>query len=275
MIVTVVSIERQQFSLAHIQSLIRVSRFAARPGARPIGRFIESGYEEIELITGGQATFHDGEKHYQLQAGSMLWHQAGEQTVYDSNPEDPYRCLVLCFVVAHTGMRSAPRVSRWENFQSALLFADHIERVFHRQDVDQGFLCHFAATTCGWHAQTGNHQAHDPTLPTTVAAALQVINRDFSKDISVADIAAAAGVSVPHLHDLFRRYVESSPHQVLLGRRMQHARWLLANSSDSIAEIARLCGYSLTGSFCRAFGQQQKASPTAYRSMYATPKIYA
>ena len=124
---------------------------------------IEPGYEEIELITGGSAVFDYQDAIYDVRPGTMLWHQTGERTVHKSNPEDPYRCLVLCFTVAEGHDRLGPRISTWENISAALMFAEHMEHAFHRQGIDRELLRDYALTSCRWQASVSNHGAYDPT----------------------------------------------------------------------------------------------------------------
>ncbi len=101
-----------------------------------------------------------------------------------------------------------------------------------------------------------------------LAAAKAYIGQHFAADLSVADVAAAVGISASLLYRLFRRE-GATPVGYLRGVRLQNAkRMLLEGGELSVAKIARLCGFSDTAYFCKVFRDAERVTPKRYRAMY-------
>lgn len=63
------------------------------------------------------------------------------------------------------------------------------------------------------------------------------------RNLTVAELASAAGVSEAHLRRLFRTQLQTSPKQFLLQTRMEFARRLLRFEGLRVGEVARLLGF--------------------------------
>jgi AraC family transcriptional regulator len=73
---------------------------------------------------------------------------------------------------------------------------------------------------------------------------LDYIEAHLDQDISLADLSAVAGVSIPHLATLFRRTLGQPPHRYLVERRVLRARNLLLSGRTAIAEVAEQTGFA-------------------------------
>jgi AraC family transcriptional regulator len=85
------------------------------------------------------------------------------------------------------------------------------------------------------------------------------IQANYTQDIGLKDIAAAAHVSPYHLTRLFKRAIGYAPYQYLIHARVTGARALLsAGRRRSLADIAAAVGFvdqsHLTRHFKKAFG---------------------
>jgi AraC-like DNA-binding protein len=90
----------------------------------------------------------------------------------------------------------------------------------------------------------------------------------YFEPLSVAALAAAAGLSPAHFSREFRRAFGESPHHYLLTRRLERAAALLRNTDRLVADICLMAGFTSVGSFTTTFGRTFGLSPTAYRSAY-------
>ncbi len=63
----------------------------------------------------------------------------------------------------------------------------------------------------------------------------------------------------------FRASTGSPPYRYVLGRRIERAKDLLADTSLSITDVALACGFSSSAHFATAFRQAQGATPSSYR----------
>jgi AraC-like DNA-binding protein len=90
----------------------------------------------------------------------------------------------------------------------------------------------------------------------------------YSTELSVADLASAAGLSRAHFSREFRRTFGESPHAYLLTRRLERAAALLRDTDHSVAEICLSVGLQSLGSFTTSFTRTYGLSPTAYRQAF-------
>jgi AraC family transcriptional regulator len=103
------------------------------------------------------------------------------------------------------------------------------------------------------------------TRPTrAVSAAVRFIREHYAEQISLADIAAAAGMSPFHLTRVFKKTMGMSPHQYLVEVRVHSARALVSAGGEhpSLAEVAAAVGFAdqshLTRQFKRILGTTPK-----------------
>ena len=70
-----------------------------------------------------------------------------------------------------------------------------------------------------------------------VILAQEFINRNYKEDISVADIAEAAGISEGHLRRCFKKEMDINVVNYLTEYRLSHAKRLMQDRKGSIDEI--------------------------------------
>lgn len=100
--------------------------------------------------------------------------------------------------------------------------------------------------------------------PTILAKAY--IRENFQKNISVNDIADAAGISQSLLFQLFKKEVECSPMEFLQKTRIERAcNLLLLQTTTRIKDIASDCGFWDTSYFCKVFKAEMGCSPAKFR----------
>jgi len=73
---------------------------------------------------------------------------------------------------------------------------------------------------------------------------IDYIEANLEADLSLAELAAVAGLSVPHLTALFRRTMGQSLHRYVVERRVTAARSLLLAGRTSIAQTALAVGFA-------------------------------
>ena len=135
----------------HIRKLKAVSYFAAPAGRQVTPATIVLNSECIELVTGGTIFFETGGERKTFRKGAMFWHVSREKTIWDTPPDDPYRCYVFRFE-ARPPTRTVPRVTVWNNPDEALEFASAMFKVFHSGDFDQDALTAYLYSTLRWQA---------------------------------------------------------------------------------------------------------------------------
>ncbi|MCB1708076.1 MAG: helix-turn-helix domain-containing protein [Halioglobus sp.] len=92
------------------------------------------------------------------------------------------------------------------------------------------------------------------------------IRDHLGEDLSVATLAALAGVSITHFRRLFQEAMGTPPHRYVLATRLEEARKLLATTQLPIARIADECGFSSQSHFTACFGTAHASTPAEYRN---------
>jgi AraC family transcriptional regulator len=85
---------------------------------------------------------------------------------------------------------------------------------------------------------------------------------------SLAEWAQQAGVSLPSLHRLFRRFQGVTPYRFLTRQKMNHAARDLISTDQLVKQIATDTGYEDPLHFSRVFRQTHGVSPAQWREMW-------
>jgi AraC family transcriptional regulator len=93
----------------------------------------------------------------------------------------------------------------------------------------------------------------------------QYIEEHVSEQISLAELAGLARLSVFHFSRAFRQSFGVPPHRYHTSRRIERAKIRLAKPNQSVTEIALDMGFSETSSFTTAFRKLVGRTPTEYR----------
>ena len=86
-----------------------------------------------------------------------------------------------------------------------------------------------------------------------ILRSLGYLRENFTKPLSIPELAQHAGMSVPSYHAHFRRLLGSSPIQYIKSTRLHEARILLAHHGQTVTEVAASVGYVSASQFSREF----------------------
>lgn len=101
-----------------------------------------------------------------------------------------------------------------------------------------------------------------------VRRARTFLRENLSRSLSLAEIAAEAGLSRYHFLRVFQSQTGETPHRYLTRLRIERARHELEHGPATITEIANRCGFASSASFATTFRQQTGSSPSAYRRLH-------
>lgn len=73
---------------------------------------------------------------------------------------------------------------------------------------------------------------------------VEFVETNLDADLSLEQLSAIAGISIPHLTALFRRTMGQSVHAYVMERRVQRARALLLEKKVPISEVALEAGFA-------------------------------
>ncbi|MDM9628179.1 AraC family transcriptional regulator [Rhizobium sp. S152] len=86
-----------------------------------------------------------------------------------------------------------------------------------------------------------------------ISRSLAWLREHYGSEISIADLAKDAGMSVASYHAHFKDLTGSSPIQYVKAMRLHEARLMIARGESTIAEVAALVGYVSPAQFSRDF----------------------
>jgi len=141
----------REMEVKYMLALEQVGWYEAPPG-KVTPRVIPSGFQLIEVITGGQVRFLFNGIDHLCTCGSILWHVPGERTVHRSNPADPYRCATFLFRCSDTDERPVSRFSIWPEPAEAVRFCREALQASHTEGVDYALLGDYCRTVLHWKA---------------------------------------------------------------------------------------------------------------------------
>jgi len=99
-----------------------------------------------------------------------------------------------------------------------------------------------------------------------LSGAMDYIHEHYCENVSLDDIASFCGMAKYTLCRKFKQAYSSTPFEYIMRLRVNRAKTILSTSADtSIAEVARLTGFSDSGYFCRTFRRFEATSPARFR----------
>ncbi|MEV6528906.1 GlxA family transcriptional regulator [Streptomyces sp. NPDC051639] len=96
----------------------------------------------------------------------------------------------------------------------------------------------------------------------------QWITEHPGEDLCVESLAARARLSPRHFARAFQSETGVTPGRYVDRVRLEHARRLLEDTADGVAEISRACGYGTPEAMRRAFLRALGAAPAEYRRRF-------
>lgn len=97
---------------------------------------------------------------------------------------------------------------------------------------------------------------------------LQRIEDDLATDLSLGQLAALAGLSIPHFCRAFRQTLGCPPHAFIIRRRVERAKEYLRHSSMTVTDVALASGFSSSSHFSNAFRREVGSTPLGYRGSW-------
>lgn len=121
--------------------------------------------------------------------------------------------------------------------------------------------CHLAGVSLG-------SSIREAIAPGVLRRILNHIEGHLADKLLVEELAEMAGLSRSHFSRAFQSTTGESPQEFIIGRRLSHARELLADTDRSIVEIAVATGFSSQAHFSSAFKKRLGVTPSRYRGAF-------
>lgn len=238
------------------------------PGEHPQPMTIPANYERVELVTAGRGWIRNGNEWREVGPGDLIWNACGDETIGRSDFKNPYQCLAVHLIVQKRQGTGQPRFSRWEDLDEVRAFASESVRLFWREDFPRDTLRDYLVSRLLFRVQVHQIETGHQELPEPLRAVLHRMETRLAEPCRLADLAAEAGWSVSHLHETFRRYLNASPHQILIRFRLRAAKERLASGNQPIKQIANECGFTDAAAFTNTFRASEGLTPGEYRKRH-------
>ena len=98
--------------------------------------------------------------------------------------------------------------------------------------------------------------------------AILFMKGNYISDVSITQLAEMYSVSRSFFSTSFKSETGISPKDYLCRIRIENAKEYLSNSSYSIMEIAKLCGYKDVFYFMRQFKEKESVTPSQFRKLH-------
>ncbi|MBC5991524.1 helix-turn-helix domain-containing protein [Pontibacter cellulosilyticus] len=98
-----------------------------------------------------------------------------------------------------------------------------------------------------------------------ISLATDFILSNPSEQCTLDELASMACMSKFHFLRTFTSIYRSTPHQFILGQRLQRSQRLLRKTNLSVGEVGTICGFPEIVSFSRAFTKYTGCSPAVFR----------
>lgn len=221
-------------------------------------------------VLSGKGTYSFGSQTFQMKPGQIYLVSNGCPHSAYSTTEDPAHIYSMRFgIYDHTGAY-IPHYAK-EPF-AIMVQSDiqaHTARLLHRMYrhfLDPGQHSLHACNTLMSQLLIDIAEASESTVTDTVISHITgYIIQQHGMDMDVASLSNKAGMSTKHFTRLFQKENGITPHRFIVRARINHAKFLLEDTSLNISEIAETMHYTDLFTFSRQFKKLVGLSPTSYR----------
>ena len=150
-----------------------------------------------------------------------------------------------------------------------LILAEKIVNAVKNSDDDVSLFSDFLELLkiCISHRGNKEKNTANQNIPATLQCAINFIQKEFSEDIQIADIASAAGCSASYLSRIFKNHLGKSPYCYLTEYRLFFAEKLLRNQF-SVTEVASMSGFCDSSVFIKRFKKSFGMTPLKYKELH-------
>lgn len=213
-----------------------------------------------------------------VKPGDLVWLPANEPHAYGADLEDPWTIgwVHFCGTEAESWRRhigfSQDRASlvsqvTAEGITALKLEQIHLslERGYSTPDLISTAILLRTALDLAAHAVRNGGATRSASE--RITAVTEHLRENLAEAHRLDELAAAAGLSVPHFCALFRRQTGYAPIDFLIRQRIQRACRLLDTTEESVAVIAAQVGYEDAYYFTRCFRRIVGCPPRTYRKI--------
>jgi AraC-like DNA-binding protein len=210
-----------------------------------------------------------------LQSGSLSGFCAGVPHHYEAAPEEPMEHIFLTFLgseskdlMQKSGLRKRGVITVHDPVETLMLFEAILHAGMVKQPFSQTICCYYLRILLLRQAASDHASKTHSVSFTTFNKCKNYIDRHFSENICMSDVAEVCDINVKYMASLFKRYSDNTPHEYLMKIKLNKAANMLLNTSLTIKNIAGQIGLLDQYHFSRNFKQYYGLSPKRYRQIH-------
>jgi AraC-like DNA-binding protein len=101
---------------------------------------------------------------------------------------------------------------------------------------------------------------------------IEYINTNIDNKIEIQELSNLTKWSLHHFIKTFTKYINQTPYQYILKKKMDKAKAIICETDMSLNDIASDLGFSSYSNFCNAFKRETGKTPDIYRKLYYKKK---
>ncbi|WP_436951352.1 AraC family transcriptional regulator [Staphylococcus shinii] len=234
----------------------------------------------LHIVTKGEGTFSYAGKTYHLTAGDIFLLERGMEVEYKpsfSNPWTYYwvgmngkqilNYLSRCSIVDSHVILGQDTTDIKNIIQLICKLSQRIESNNSNDILIMQYLYQLVYTLQEKFPK--NFSVQVDIVNEDIQHAVDFINTNYQKHITVEDVAKSVNITRSHLYKLFKKNLSCSPKEYLTYIRMYHASQLLIHTSTRISDISRRVGYKDPLLFSKNFTKHFEISASEYRHHFS------
>jgi AraC-like DNA-binding protein len=248
-------------------------KFAWGPGVRD--HFI------VHYILSGTGTFSVQNKSYHLTAGNGFVIFPEQLVTYTAGSNNPWTYSWVGFhglkaesYLRKAGFSKEQPIFRYDNDKK---LSDCLKSMISCARLSTpselmllGYLYIFLSLLIHNSRREGNQNPSADNQDKYIRRAIEFISKNYSSEISIQEIASRMGFDRSYLYTIFKKHLNMSPQDFLIGFRIDRAVELMENTSLSIGDISRSVGYDDPLHFSKLFKKKKGISPSLFRKRLTT-----
>lgn len=248
--------------------------FDAETGFRPFKKQTASGHHLLVYVASGEGWYEVNGKRYTVGENDFFALPPDVDMQLDSSQRNPWSiywaffsgsqapsiCEHLMGKVSFAPRKAKPLVGRIAQFNDILHhleLMENIENLVYANSRFYSFLCSFRLTVLS----SRKHAKKDGVIQS-----IEYMREHIHGNVTLKDLAKAAGLSVSHYCALFKKKTMQSPLNLYTSMKVQRACQMLQDRNQTIKSIAYSLGFFDQYHFSKVFKQVMGASPKHFKS---------
>ncbi len=194
--------------------------------------------------------------------------------IHGGEPEDcTYQCLVFSSGILYAAQKCRALVKSY--MQTPVIYNEnpYIERIFDLFETQPtGYEFLVIGTLYELSASIVTSNPETPVMPNEklekIKAALSMIEDNYSKKITLDELAAVCQMSPNYFSRFFKEITHQTPFEYIITYRIESACEMLSGGVGNITDVCYSCGFNDLSYFIHIFKKHKGMSPKIYAKLF-------